>query len=180
MGFTITGSKFITIPNGEVDSLYGRIDCYSYRRNTGTLDATITLYGSSRGAKSNELIEYPVNFMDYNIIGVDIMLSGSMETITYPTLINIPITSSVLVNVPIYTNHITSESISYYDFDDNGDVVEKFKWQYYSQSVQIGEQQIEQNILNTELLNGNVFPYMYNVVTSEYKKLFGEENVINS
>jgi hypothetical protein len=82
--------------------------------------------------------------------------------------------------VPIYTNHITSQSISYYDFDDNGDVVEKFKWEYFSQSVQIGTEIKEQDILNKELITGNVFPYMYNVVTSEFKGIFGEENVINS
>ncbi len=180
MGFTITGSKFITTVYGELDSLYGRIDSFRYNRNSGNLVTTIALYTNSRGAKSNEVIEYPVDFSNYQIVGVELIVSGSGETITYPTLINIPLTSSANVEVPIYTNHITSQSISYYDFDDNGDVVEKFKWEYFSQSVQIGTEIKEQDILNKELITGNVFPYMYNVVTSEFKGIFGEENVINS
>lgn len=180
MGFTITGSKFITVPYGELECLYGRIDSYRYERNSGNVVATVALYKDTKAAKSNQLIEYPVNFSSYGIIGVELGISGSEEKITYPTLINIPLTSSADVEIPIYTNHITSESISYYDFDDNGDVVEQFKWEYYSQSVQIASETKQQDVLNTEVLTGNIFPYMYNIVTSKFKGIFGQENVINS
>ena len=85
-----------------------------------------------------------------------------------------------MVRVPTYTNHITSESMSYYDFDDNGDVVEKLKWEYTSQSLETGYELIEMDVTNTEQLSNNIYPLMYNVITSEFKQIFGEDNIINN
>jgi hypothetical protein len=175
MGFLITGSKFNT-SQGEFDCLYGRIDGYSYLRYYGTLNAMVVLYTLDEKQSGN--VEFPIDFLKKsNVVGVELEKDG--EVINYPLSISMPVSSSVMVNVPIYHNHITSQSVNYYDFDDNGDVVEKTKLEYVSQSLIVGTQEVQQNILDTEVLTGNVFPFMYNVVTEKYKEIFGEQNIIN-
>ena len=183
MGFTITGSLYKTIPHGELNSMYGRVVAYRFDKTLGELFATVCLYKDAKSAKSNQNINYPNDFAESQaVIGSDLEIVNGEETtsISYPSLINIPMTSSVDVEIPIFTNHITSQSLNYYDFDENGEVVEKSKWEYYSQSVQIGTQIKKQNIINTELVIGNAFPFIYNIVTSKYKEIFGNDNIINS
>lgn len=176
MGFLVTGSIFNTT-QGQFDCLYGRIDAYSYWRFDGSINAMVVLYEPKEMKKGN--INYPIdNFnVESNVIGVVLEKDG--EELQYPTSVKIPVTSSINVNIPIYHTHITSQSINYYDFDESGEVVEKTKWEYTSQSLMVGSQTVEQDILNTEVLTGNVFPYMYNVVTEKFKEIFGEENIIN-
>lgn len=183
MGFTITGSLFKTNQHGELKSMYGRITAYRFDKTLGEVVANVSLYKDAKSAKSNQNINYPNDFTEFQgLIGNNLEIVNGEETtsVSYPSLINIPMTSSVDVEVPIFTNHIVSESVSYYDFDDNGNVVEKSKWEYFSQSVQIGTQIERQDIINTELVIGNPFPFIYNIVTSIYKDIFGNENIINS
>lgn len=184
MGFTITGSLYKTNPHGEIDSIYGRIVAYRFDKTLGEVSATVCLYKNAKGAKSNQNVNYPNDFEESQaLIGNDLQIVNGDETtsISYPSLIYIPITSSVDVEIPIFTNHLISQSINYYDFDENGEVVEKTKWEYFSQSVQIGIEVQKQDIINTELIIGNPFPFIYNVVTSKYKEVFGNNNnIINS
>jgi hypothetical protein len=179
MGFLVTGSQYNTIPWGTLDSMYGRIEWYSFSKQAATIQACVTLFTNAKSAKSNQQIIFSEN---PNIHGdvVATTLEFNDTTVTYPTSFTIPLTSSAMVRVPTYTNHITSESMSYYDFDDNGDVVEKVKWEYTSQSLETGYNMIEMDVVDVEQLSTNIYPFMYNIITSEFKQIFGEDNIINN
>lgn len=175
MGFIVTGSTFNTT-QGQYDSLYGRIESYSYNRHDSTLYISTVLFTPNEN--TNNTRKYPIDFdKQSNVIGVSLEKDG--VEIEYPFAMFAPLTSSVVVDAPIYTNHITSQSISYYDFDENGDVVEKKNWEYTSHSIITGMESVEQDIANSEILTGNIFPFMYNLVTGKFKEIFGEENIIN-
>lgn len=175
MGFLITGSVFNTT-QGEYDCLYGRIDGYIYSRSSATLTAIVVLHIPSES--ENHIVEFPINnSKPSTIIGVELEKNG--ETIQYPLSVTMPVTSSTIVNVPVYQNFFMSQSINYYEVDESGNKIEKNKLEYKNNPLIVAVEEIEQDILNTEVLTGNVFPFMYTVVTERYKEIFGEENIIN-
>jgi hypothetical protein len=178
MGFLVTGSQYNTIPWGTLDSMYGRIETYTFFKEEALIRASVCLFTTPKSAKSNKQIIFDTLPEIGDVIGVDIEIGE--DIVTYPTVFEIPLTSSVMVSVPIYTNHITSESMSYYDFDDNGDVVEKLKWEYHTQSLETGYELVEMDVVNVEPLTGNIYPFLYNVITSEFKQIFGEDSIINN
>jgi hypothetical protein len=178
MGFLVTGSQYNTIPWGTLDSMYGRIETYTFYKEEALIRASVCLFTNPKDAKSNRQIIFDTLPEIPPVIGSDIEFDDTF--VTYPTVFEIPLTSSAMVNVPIYTNHITSESMSYYDFDENGNVVEKENWEYTTQSLQTGYELVEMDVVNVEPLTGNIYPFLYNVITSEFKKIFGEDNIINN
>lgn len=179
MGFLVTGSQYNTVPWGTLDSMYGRIETYTFFKQASTIQASVTLFANAKSAKSNQQIIFSEKPNIYgDVVGVNIEFDDT--TVTYPTIFTIPLTASAIVNLPTYTNYITSESMSYYDFDENGDVVEKTKWEYHTQSLEIGNELVEMDVVNVEPLTGNIYPFLYNVITSEFKQIFGEDNIINN
>jgi hypothetical protein len=178
MGFLVTGSQYNTIPWGTLDSMYGRIEWYSFYKEEAVIRASVCLFTTPKSAKSNKQIIYNKLPDIGDVVAVDIEIGENI--VTYPTFFEIPLTSSAMVTVPTYANQITSESINYYDFDENGEVVEKTKWEYHTQSLEVGTQTLEMDVVNVEPLTGNIYPFMYNVITSEFKQIFGEDSIINN
>jgi hypothetical protein len=179
MGFLVTGSQYNTIPWGTLDSMYGRIETYTFYKQEGLIRASVSLFTTPKSAKSNQQIIFNQSpNINGEVVGVDIEIGE--DIVTYPTSFEIPLTSSAMVTVPTYTHQVTSESINYYDFDENGEVVEKTKWEYHTQSLEIGTQTLEMDVVNVEPLTGNIYPFMYNVITSEFKQIFGENSIINN
>ena len=179
MGFLVTGSQYNTIPWGTLDSMYGRIETYTFYKQEGLIRASVCLFTTPKSAKSNQHIIFSESpNINGDVVGVNIEFDDT--TVTYPTVFDIPLTSSAMVTIPTYIDNVTSESISYYDFDENGEVVEKLKWEYHTQSLEVGTQTLEMDIVNVEPLTGNIYPFLYNVITSEFKQIFGEDNIINN
>lgn len=178
MGF-IVKQPIRTILGETLNEFYVRIETCNINKTMGCLVAGIAAYPNSSLSRES----HPTYTEDYtyNITShiIPVSINYNETDIEYPTYYQFLLTSSVLVDVPVYENTVISESISYYDFDINGDVVEKTRIEYTSQSKQIGTEQVTKYKYDTSIITGSALPFAYELVKSEYGNIFGHENIID-
>jgi hypothetical protein len=134
------------------------------------------MYPSRQIAKDT----FPVYFGEINthpsqIVGVSIVYNG--EEIEYPTYFELPMVDPVEVEIPIHEDVVGSKTSTYYDFDDNGEIVEKTREEETKSTIQTGTQNITKQKININ--KENVYSFAYEEVKKEFGKIFGEENIID-
>jgi hypothetical protein len=142
----------------------------------GLLHATVAMYPSRQIAKDT----FPVYFGEINthpsqIVGVSIVYNG--EEIEYPTYFELPMVDPVEVEIPIHEDVVESKTSTYYDFDDNGEIVEKTREEETKTTIQTGTQSITKQKININ--KENVYSFAYEEIKKEFGKIFGEENIID-
>jgi hypothetical protein len=178
MGF-IVKQPIRTLFGENLNEFYVRIENCNISKTMGCLITGIAAYPSSSFARTS----HPRYTEDYTYdISSDIIpvkINYNETDVDYPTHYIFALTSSVLVDVPVYEYNVVSESINYYDFDENGDVVEKTRIEYTSQSIQTGTEQITKYQYDTNVITGSALPFAYELVKSKYGDIFGHENIID-
>jgi hypothetical protein len=174
MGFII--KQPIETNQGLLTEAYARIEMYRVDMFYGLLHATVAMYPSRQIAKDT----FPVYFGEVNIhpsqiVGVSIVYNG--EEIEYPTYFELPMVDPVEVEIPIHEDVIESKTSTYYDFDDNGEIVEKTREEETKTTIQTGIQSITKQKININ--KENVYSFAYEEVKKEFGKIFGEENIID-
>jgi hypothetical protein len=142
----------------------------------GLLHATLAMYPSRQIAKDT----FPVYFGEVNphpsqIVGVNIVYNG--EEIEYPTYFEFPMVDPIEVEIPIHEDVVENKVSKYYDFDDNGEIIEKTREEEIKTTVQTGTQNITKQRININ--KENVYSFAYESVKKEFGKIFGEENIID-
>lgn len=176
MGFII--KQPLETNQGLLSEAYVRIEKYQIDMFYGTLIATVAMYPSKQAA----IETFPVYFGEVNpdpsqIIGVKIIYKG--EEIEYPTLLAIPLVTEVDVEVPQYEDQEEVKTTKYYDFDENGEIVEKTKEIKSVKRVAIGTQTISKPKININQNDGKIYEYAYSLVKEEFGHIFGNENIID-
>ena len=174
MGFII--KQPIETNQGLLTEAYARIEMYRVDMFYGLLHATVAMYPSRQIAKDT----FPVYFGEINthpsqIVGVSIVYNG--EEIEYPTYFELPMVDPVEVEIPIHEDVVGSKTSTYYDFDDNGEIVEKTREEETKTTIQTGTQSITKQKININ--KENVYSFAYEEVKKEFGKIFGEENIID-
>jgi len=174
MGFII--KQPIETNQGLLTEAYARIEMYRVDMFYGLLHATVAMYPSRQIAKDT----FPVYFGEVNIhpsqiVGVSIVYNG--EEIEYPTYFELPMVDPVEVEIPIHEDVVESKTSTYYDFDDNGEIVEKTREEETKTTIQTGTQSITKQKININ--KENVYSFAYEEVKKEFGKIFGEENIID-
>ncbi len=174
MGFII--KQPIETNQGLLTEAYARIEMYRVDMFYGLLHATVAMYPSRQIAKDT----FPVYFGEVNvhpsqIVGVSIVYNG--EEIEYPTYFELPMVDPVEVEIPIHEDVVESKTSTYYDFDDNGEIVEKTREEETKTTIQTGTQNITKQKININ--KENVYSFAYEEVKKEFGKIFGEENIID-
>jgi hypothetical protein len=174
MGFII--KQPIETNQGLLTEAYARIEMYRVDMFYGLLHATVAMYPSRQIAKDT----FPVYFGEINthpsqIVGVSIVYNG--EEIEYPTYFEFPMVDPVEVEIPIHEDVVESKTSTYYDFDDNGDIIEKTREEEIKTTIQTGTQSITKQKININ--KENVYSFAYEEIKKEFGKIFGEENIID-
>jgi hypothetical protein len=174
MGFII--KQPIETNQGLLTEAYARIEMYRVDMFYGLLHATVAMYPSRQIAKDT----FPVYFGEINthpsqIVGVSIVYNG--EEIEYPTYFELPMVDPVEVEIPIHEDVVESKTSTYYDFDDNGEIVEKTREEEVKTTAQTGTQSITKQKININ--KENVYSFAYEEIKKEFGKIFGEENIID-
>jgi hypothetical protein len=174
MGFII--KQPIETNQGLLTEAYARIEMYRVDMFYGLLHATVAMYPSRQIAKDT----FPVYFGEINvhpsqIVGVSIVYNG--EEIEYPTYFELPMVDPVEVEIPIYEDVIENKVSKYYDFDENGEIIEKSREEEVKTTAQTGTQNITKQKININ--KENVYSFAYEEVKKEFGKIFGEENIID-
>jgi hypothetical protein len=174
MGFII--KQPIETNQGLLTEAYARIEMYRVDMFYGLLHATVAMYPSRQIAKDT----FPVYFGEINIhpsqiVGVSIVYNG--EEIEYPTYFELPMVDPVEVEIPIHEDVVGSKTSTYYDFDDNGEIVEKTREEETKTTIQTGTQSITKQKININ--KENVYSFAYEEIKKEFGKIFGDENIID-
>lgn len=174
MGFII--KQPIETNQGLLTEAYARIEMYRVDMFYGLLHATVAMYPSRQIAKDT----FPVYFGEVNIhpsqiVGVSIVYNG--EEIEYPTYFELPMVDPVEVEIPIYKDVVENKVSKYYDFDENGEIIEKSREEEVKTTAQTGTQSITKQKININ--KENVYSFAYEEIKKEFGKIFGDENIID-
>jgi hypothetical protein len=174
MGFII--KQPIETNQGLLTEAYARIEMYRVDMFYGLLHATVAMYPSRQIAKDT----FPVYFGEINvhpsqIVGVSIVYNG--EEIEYPTYFELPMVDPVEVEIPIYEDVVENKVSKYYDFDENGEIIEKSREEEVKTTAQTGTQNITKQKININ--KENVYSFAYEEIKKEFGKIFGDENIID-
>jgi cobyrinic acid a,c-diamide synthase len=83
----------------------------------------------------------------------------------------------VEIEIPIYEDVVESKISKYYDFDDNGEIIERTREEETKTTIQTGTQTITKQKINVN--KENVYSFAYDLVKKEFGKIFGDENIID-
>ena len=74
---------------------------------------------------------------------------------------------------------IETKTSKYYDFDEDGNIVEKEKQTEAKKIVQTGVQAIVKQRIDINKNNGNIYSFAYEQIKKEFGTIFGDENIID-
>lgn len=176
MGFII--KQPIETNQGLLSEAYARIEMFRVDKFFGLLHATVAMYPSREAA----IDTFPVYFGEVNpnpsqIVGVSIVYNG--EEMEYPTHFEFPLAVPVEVEVPFFEDVVETKQSKYYDFDQDGNIVEKMREETKTKTVQAGTKTITKLKIDINQINGNVYSTAYDLVKKEFGQIFGDENIID-
>lgn len=174
MGFIIKQS--LETNQGLLSEAYARIEMYRVDMFYGLLHTTVAMYPSKKAA----LETFPVYFGEVNpdpsqVIGVSVLYNG--EEIEYPSYFEFPLVKDVEVEYPLYEDVEEVKTSTYYDFDENGEIVKKERVDRVHKNVRSGTQKVIRQKIDID--KGNIYSYAYEQVKKEFGKIFGDENIID-
>ena len=176
MGFII--KQPVETNQGLLEEAYARIEMYRVDMFYGILHTTIAMYPNRQAA----LETFPVYFGEKNatlsqVVGVAIVYNG--VEITYPTYFEFPLVEDVQVEVPLFKEVSETKTSTYYDFDTDGNIVEKTREDITTKVVQTGTELITKQKIKINQGNENIYSHAYDLVKVEFGKIFGDENIID-
>jgi hypothetical protein len=176
MGFII--KQPLETNQGILTEAYVRIEMYRVDVFNGYLHTTVCMYPSKQGA-ADSFPEYFGESQTKPSQNVGVNITYNDQEMEYPTYFYFPMTSSVQIEQPVFETTTTTQTSTYYDFDDTGNIVEKTRTEDVVKSVQTGTETIIKYKVDVAQAEGNVYAFAYNLVKAEYGKIFGNENIVD-
>jgi hypothetical protein len=176
MGFVI--KQALETNQGLLTEAYVRIEMYRVEVYYGILHATVAMYPSRKAAMET----VPQYFGEGNpnpsqVIGVSLVYKG--EEMEYPTYFQFPMAEPVEIEVPRFEEVKEVVTSTYYDFDEDGNIVEKTRETEKTKTVQTGTETITKYKISINKNEGKVYEFAYASVKEQFGKIFGDENIID-
>jgi hypothetical protein len=175
MGFIV--SQSIEEVNGLMhDSFYVRIENYNVSKILGLLSVSIGHYQNQESARS----AFPDHLEDesYEFGRISVSMSYNDEWKEWPVFYSYPLTSSILVNKNIYSSSFHSETITYIDFDEEGNEITGSREEWI-ETVHTSSIQVSKTLKDLSLVTGSLYEYAYSELKNSYGQIFKPENIID-
>lgn len=170
---------YLKIETFNIDKLSGCVRVFSTPYTTGgdALSNSINcvMLETSSGGKFFSNLDYSYDLS--KTIDRTITFNGSEVFLT--PLHEFFLTKTVSVENKIYETVETEQQVTYYDFDENGNVIELTRNEMVPQKNLIGTEIVEMNEIDLSLLGSNPYNWMYSNLKKEYEKIFGEGRVLD-
>jgi hypothetical protein len=176
MGFII--KQPLETNQGLLTEAYVRIEMYRVEVFYGILHITVAMYPSRQAAKET-VPEYfgEVNPNPSQVVGVSLVHKG--EEVEYPTYFEFPMIEPVEIEIPRFEEVKELVTSTYYDFDEEGNIVEQTRETEKTKTVQTGTETITKYKIAIDKNEGKVYEFAYAAVKEEFGKIFGDENIID-
>ncbi len=170
-----------TLNKGIVTSPYLRIESYRIDKVLGYMIVQVALFSSKADADTNKFV-YADDITDpLGRTGqtgpIAVSISYNDESINYPTLLEFPLTVSEDVSEDIYESQEITNTITYNDFDENGNIVEKTREETTTQRVKTGTRTVTKSRIDLSVIDGDPYGWAYTKAKAAYEEIFGVGNV---
>lgn len=167
---------------GAISSSYLRIESYRIDKNLGFMVVSVALFVNKEEAdrstfKYHEDITEPIN--RFNVPGpIGTMITMDGNTFDYPTLFELPMTVTETVSEDVYETKNLTRSVKYFDFDENGEVIEKTREESYTDRSKVGTNETVKSRIDLSVIGDNPYSWAYSQIKPLLENVFGEGNVI--
>jgi len=172
-----------TTNKGVVTNPYARIESYHIDKGIGIMRVSIALYSSKDEADQNGFV-YIEDFLDPlnrapqpGPIATLINFDG--DSINYPTIFDFTLSVDETITEDEYQTQDLVRTVKYYDFDEDGNVIEKTREENYQDRVKIGTKSVTKSKIDLSVIGSNPYAWAYTKLKPKLEEVFGEGNVID-
>lgn len=172
-----------TLNKGIVTNPYVRIEAYRIDKMLGVLIAVVAMYTNKAEATANSFV-YSEDFLDpLNRPSQPGPISSSIvfndQSVEYPVVNEFPLTSPEEVVRDVYETVEGTRTITYNDFDENGNIVEKTREEAYTENVKTGTETVTKSKIDISVIGNDPYGWAYGKLKITLEEIFGVGNVID-
>lgn len=172
-----------TLNKGIITNPYVRIEAYRIDKMLGVLIAVVAMYTNKAEAASNSFV-YSEDFLDPltrapqpGPISPDIIFND--QPIQYPVVNEFPLITPEEITQDVYETIDMVRTITYNDFDENGDIVERTREEAYTENVKTGTETIIKSKIDISVIGNDPYGWAYGKLKIALEEIFGAGNVID-
>lgn len=170
-----------TLNKGIVPTPYLRIESYRIDKILGYMIVQVALFSSKADADTNKFIYSEDITEPLGRTGqtgpIAVSIGYNDESISYPVLLEFPLTVTEEVSEDIYETQEITNTITYSDFDENGDIVEKTREETTTHRVKTGTRTITKSRIDLSVIDGDPYGWAYTKTKIAYEQIFGVGNL---
>jgi hypothetical protein len=172
-----------TLNKGTVINPYIRIEAYRIDKMLGVLIAVAAMYQTKEEASSNSFV-YSEDFLDpLNRQAQSGPISPSIifndQSIEYPVVNEFPLTVPEEITQDVYQKVEGTRTVTYNDFDEDGNIIEKTREETYSERVKTGTETVTKSKIDISVIGEDPYGWAYGKLKIALEGIFGAGNVID-
>lgn len=172
-----------TINKGIVTNPYLRIESYRIDKVLGYFTVSVAMYRDKADADTNKFVyheDYAQPIGRASQTGpIATMITHNDNSFEYPVIIEFPLGVPENVIEDIYEDQEVTRTITYNDFDENGDIVEKTRTETTIEKVKTGTHEVTKSRIDLSIIGTDPYSWAYLGVKTHYEGIFGAGNVID-
>lgn len=178
MGFIVSQSITHSL-YGEIPSFYSRIESYRLNKTGGELFLTVMSYYDKDAAEIVDKRDLSTVSIDCYPVAGEIEYNGNVFDMNNLLFHRVFVTSSYYEIEDIYEELPFSESVDYFEYDDNGNMFQTSSMELVYRFTKTGERYIERTQIDISPLTASFYQFSYDIVKREFGEVFGHENIID-
>jgi hypothetical protein len=172
-----------TINKGIVTSPYLRIESYRIDKVLGYLLISCAMFRDKNDADANKFV-YHEDFAQPSGRAsqtgpIATLITYNDNSFEYPVIIEFPLGTDEVVTEDILEDQEVTRTITYNDFDENGDIVEKTRTETTIEKVRTGTHDVTKSRIDLSVIGSDPYGWAYSKLKTHYEEIFGAGNVID-
>jgi hypothetical protein len=172
-----------TINKGIVTSPYLRIESYRIDKVLGYLLVSCAMFRDKNDADTNKFV-YHEDFAQPTDRAaqtgpIATLITYNDNSFEYPVIIEFPLGTDETVIEDILEDQEVTRTITYNDFDENGDIVEKTRTETTTEKVRTGTHEVIKSKIDISVIGADPYGWAYEKLKAHYEGIFGAGNVID-
>jgi len=172
-----------TINKGIVTNPYLRIEAYRIDKILGVFLVTTAMFRDKADADTNKFVyheDYAQPIDRAPQTGpIATLITYNDNSFEYPVVIEFPLGVPEVVTEDIYEDQEVTRTITYNDFDENGDIVEKTRIETTIEKVKTGTHEVTKSKVDISVIGADPYGWAYSKLKTHYEEIFGAGNVID-
>ncbi len=170
-----------TINKGIVTNPYLRIESYRIDKVLGYLLVSCAMFRDKNDADANKFVYHEDYAQPMSRVGqtgpIATLITYNDNSFEYPVIIEFPLGINEVVTEDILEDQEVTRTITYNDFDENGDIVEQTRTETTIEKVKTGTHEVTKSRIDISVIGSNPYGLAYEKLKTHYEGIFGAGNV---